>query len=426
MRLDAFDLPVTVASDEALRAYTLGVELLLSAQSGTEERLQSAIDRDPLFALGHAALARHRQVCARMDQARAGIARAAELAATATPREQGQIRVLQLAIGGQGAAAFDALKAHLGAFPKDAVAMSTALGVYGLLGFSGRVDHHAEQRRLLEWVRPHWPEDGWLLGYLGWSEIETGEPERGGDTVARALELKPANANAAHAAAHGHVERGEAREGLAFTRGWIDRHYAPGGILYGHLHWHAALFELDQGLVAEALARYRAAIEHSSAPPMPRLADGASLLWRLKLRDAIDGAEPWQAMAELTVRNFASSGLAFADLHAAMTEAATGCTAALERRIAALDRRVAEGTLPPGAVVPALCRAMGAFARRDWEQAIAQLEAALPDLPRVGGSHAQRDVFTLTLASACFNAGRPEHALRLIGRPRARGAHMKL
>lgn len=66
-----------------------------------------------------------------------------------------------------------------------------------------------------------------------------------------------------------------------------------------------------------------------------------------------------------------------------MVEAATGCTSALERRIAALDRRVAENALPAGKAVPTLCRALAAYVARDWHGAIALLEFALP-LPGAG------------------------------------------
>ncbi|MBL8703250.1 MAG: hypothetical protein JNM30_00320 [Rhodospirillales bacterium] len=413
MRLDRFDLPASTASADALAAYDAGVAALLTAAPDPEAQLLQAVAIDPGFALAHAGLARCHQVQARVPEARDAIAQAIALARDGTPREQGHVAVLSLAINGKGAAALDRLKAHLGDFPRDAVPLSAALGVYGLIGFSGRVDHHAEQRALLEWLQPRWPEHGWFLGYLGWSEVETGAAARGSDRVDRALALLPANANAAHARAHGYFELGQATEGAAFVADWLQRHYRPQGILHGHLHWHCALGERAGGDTGAALARYGASIEHSSAPAMPRLADGASFLWRCLLGDEVE-APRWQAMAELTARAFAQSGLAFADLHAAMVEAATGCTAALERRIEALDRRVAENALPAGKVVPTLCRALAAYSAKDWNRAIDLLEAALPDLPRVGGSNAQRDVFLDTLAAACRHAGQPERARALL------------
>jgi hypothetical protein len=157
---------------------------------------------------------------------------------------------------------------------------------------------------------------------------------------------------------------------------------------------------------------------------MPTLADGASFLWRCQLYAAEDRPLPWRSIATLVERAFPAAGLAFADLHAAMAEAATGGHAALDRRIAQLQQRVSEGELPPGAVIPALCRAIAAYSRGDDAESIALLETALPELPRIGGSHAQREVFEDTLIAACLRARRNQRARallesRLARRPRS-------
>lgn len=419
MRSDARGLPLTAAADEARDAFVRGVERMLHADAGVEEALQRAIAADPDFALAHAALARHHQLNARMDAARAAIGRAGALARNATRREEEHVRVLALAIGGQGAAALGALRAHLDLYPLDAVVLSLALGVYGLIGFSGRAEHHAEQRALLEGLRPRWPEDGWFLGYLGWSEAETGEPARGAETVRRALDLVPRNANAAHGLTHAYVELGDAARGRGFLESWLAD-YDRGGILHCHLNWHMALYELDAGETAGAEARFRDAMhpDRAGAPPMPVLADIASYAWRCHLYGAT--APAWDAIAAFVRRGFASAGLPFADLHAAMAEAATGAWASLDRRIAALEQRVAAGTMPPGTVVPALCRAVAAYARGDDALAIRLLDGAMPDLRRIGGSHAQREVFEDTLVAACLRAGLKERARELLERRLAR------
>jgi len=414
MAVDRYDLPASTGSTQALEAYGGGVERLLTAGFDPDAKLREAVAEDPGFALAHAALARSLQLQARVAEARAAVAQAETLAQGASARERSHIAVLVLAINGKGAAALDALREHLALYPRDALALSLALGVYSLIGFSGRADHHLVQRALLESLAPRWPADGWFLGYLGWSEIETGEPARGSDTVERGLALKPRNAHAAHARAHGHVECGETERGLSFVTRWLDGLADPGGILTGHLNWHAALFELDLGQADRARERFRRRIENAAAPPMPLLADGASFLWRCLLYGLTDPAPDWTRMRTLTEATFAKSGLPFADLHAAMVEAATGAEASLDRRIAELEQRAADGALPPGGVVPRLCRGLRAYGRGDFEAAIAELEPALPELDRVGGSHAQRDVFEETLVAACLHAGRAERARALL------------
>jgi hypothetical protein len=76
------------------------------------------------------------------------------------------------------------VRAHALEYRRDALPLSLALGVFGLLGFSGRRDHHEAQLALLEELAPRWGDDWWFLGYLGWAYIETGCE---GDPAGRAL-----------------------------------------------------------------------------------------------------------------------------------------------------------------------------------------------------------------------------------------------
>jgi len=67
---DRFDLTITAASREAVDHYIVALDLLLSANTGAEERFARAIDIDPEFALAHIAYARLLQLQARMPEAR--------------------------------------------------------------------------------------------------------------------------------------------------------------------------------------------------------------------------------------------------------------------------------------------------------------------------------------------------------------------
>src|SRR5215468_9165413 len=159
---DRFDLRVATASQQACDNYVAGVDLLLSANPGADERLAAAIAADPEFALAHVARARLLQLQARMPEARDAAARSKSLCGTATVRERRHVETIALAV-------------------------SLALGVFGLLGFSGRVDHHEAQLALLQELAPHWGNDWWFLGYLGWAYIETGEVAKGTRLVERSL-----------------------------------------------------------------------------------------------------------------------------------------------------------------------------------------------------------------------------------------------
>jgi tetratricopeptide (TPR) repeat protein len=270
-------------------------------------------------------------------------------------------------------------------------------------------------------LAPYWGQDWWFHTYLGWSLAETGEPATGTDMIDRALRAYPRNANGIHSRMHAAIELGQFETGAKILAAWLPA-YSREAILHCHLNWHMALFELDAGNGAAALERYMTAIRPGQAlsAPMSVLADAASLLWRCELYGAGSRPLPWQEVGESAQRYFPKAGLAFADLHGAMAAAASGDRAALDRRVAELDELAASGKLRQGEIVPALCRALGAYATGADDEAIQLLDRAMADLPRVAGSHAQREVFEDTLIVACLRSGRRDRARKLITQRLAR------
>ena len=413
---DRFDLPVTAASAAAVADYVAALDLLLSANTGADALLERAIAADPEFALAHIAQARLLQLQARMEEARAAAARARALAERVSAREQRHIEAVALAIAGAASEALAQIRAHAAEYPRDALPLSLALGVFGLLGFSGRRDHHQAQLALLEELAPHWPEDWWFLGYLGWARIETGAIAAGTPLVERSLALNPRNAHGAHQRVHGYFEAGDAAGGADFVAHWLED-YERAGQLHCHLSWHLALFELARGNSERAKAIYVDSIRPSVAQsaPMLSLADLASFLWRWRIYRTVPPLDAeWAEVAAHARRHFPKAGLAFADLHAALAEAAAGDGENLQERIAGLEHLVRDGRLPPGAVAPALCVGAGAIARGDNRMAAQAFEAALADLPRIGGSHAQREVFEDSLIVAYLGSDQPAKAAALL------------
>jgi len=319
------------------------------------------------------------------------------------------------------------VRAHAAEYPGDALPLSLALGVFGLLGFSGRRDHHEAQLALLEELAPNWGDDWWFVGYLGWGYIETGEVAKGTELVEPSLARNQRNAHAAHRRAHGFFESGDVSGGAGFIENWL-RDYDRTGPLHCHLSWHLALFELARGDAARAQAIYLDNIRPSVAlaAPMLVLADSASFLWRWRFYDVAPSLDQaWAEVAAHARRHFPHASLAFADLHAALAEAATGDLDSLQMRIAGLRSLARDGRLPPGEVAPAPCAAAAALGRGDNTDAAHLLEVALVDLPRIGGSHAQREIFEDSLIVAHLRSEQPAKAAallrsRLSRRPSAR------
>jgi hypothetical protein len=425
MNRDRYDLPLTTASERAAAHYRDGVDCMLSAWHGAEDAFDKAIAEDPGFALAHIGRARLHQLNMEGGKARAMAAQARELAAGASQREKSHVEIMAAVIESRPKVAVTAAEAHLEEYPRDAQVLSILLGAFGLYAFSGRPDHDAAKLAICERHARHYGEDWWFVSYLGWSHTEAGNLSTGRTLSERAMALRSANANAAHGLSHAMFEQGDMAVGRKFLAQWMPAHDRK-SFLHGHLAWHVALTHLDDDDLDGALAIYEQHIKPADRPypPLNIFTDGASLLWRLTLAGQT-GLEPhWREVAAYGEKYFPQAGAHFADVHFALAGSMTGGDA-LDTRLAQLEARAADGKLAPGVAAIDLCRGIGAFAAGDNDGAVRLLEPAISELTRIGGSHAQRQLWEDTLIVACIRAGHGDKAARRISarldcRPSAR------
>jgi len=171
---DRYGLDLSAGSSAVRDAYVAAVDCIFAATLGAEEHLGRAIAAEPEFALAHVALARAHFILAKVPEARAATARARELAARATPREQGHVNAIALAIEGKPVEALAATREHIAAYPRDAMVLAPATGVFGLIGFSGRQEREIEQYELLREVAPAYGSDWWFDYSFAFAACEYG------------------------------------------------------------------------------------------------------------------------------------------------------------------------------------------------------------------------------------------------------------
>ncbi len=402
MHTDRFGLTITCASDAACAHYIAGVDLLLASQSGANTRFDQALTIDPEFAMAQVALARHLQVWGRMPEARTAIAAALQHASRLSIREQQHIAVFSALMNGHSIEALRLLTAHLAEFPRDALALSTALGAFGLLAFSGQPDHDGVRLSLCERVAPAYGDDWWFLGHLGWSHVEAGSLHSGERHVERALTLKSDNANAIHAWAHLAYEQGRAAE--AVTRiDTLTACYDRRAALNNHLRWHAAIGMLAAGQPEAALELYDRDLAPgmATAPFINFVTDAVSLLWRVELatHKPCEGGRWETLLAHVEQRGYQAT-TAFLDVHVAALYAAARSHAAFDSLLDQINAALNSGSVPAGSAVPALCEALRAHAAGDTHKTATLLDMHSGNVVRIGGSGAQRDLFFETLAVA--------------------------
>lgn len=404
---DRYGLPLSTTSDEAASAYRDGVDLMLAGWTGTAETLEHAIAADPDFALAYIARARVHAFYQQGDLARQKAAAARQLVAKCgTERERSHVETLALAIEGRLPEAIASMRQHIVRWPRDAMVLSLPLGAFGLFAFSGMADHDRARHELCESVSRHYGEDWWFLTMSGWAMTENGDVARGRVVTERGFDLRRANAHAAHAVLHAMFEDGSIAAADRLVDEWLPS-YDRAGILHGHILWHQALGALEHGDATRALAIYADVLQPTAtqAPPLNVVTDGASLLWRLSAYGHTVPKPLWLEADATAQKLFPKSGLPFADVHMALFAAATQNREALATRLAVIEQRLADGKLPAGPVVPAICRALAAFADEDYASCAQMLAPVLNEVVRIGGSHAQRELIEDTFLVALMRGG---------------------
>lgn len=412
---DRFDQPITTASARAAELNDEAIARLFALQLGGDALMDEALALDPHFALAHCTKARVLMQGGEMAAAKRSATRARDLALSLSERERQHAAIVWQVVHGETGGTLAAVVEHVAAYPRDGVPLSFAVGVYGLLGFGGYNDFHARQVTLLESVASAWGEDWWFLAALGWAYVEVGRCEQGIALLDRALALNPDNANAAHGRAHGYYEQGAASEGEAFIADWLAG-YDRRAVLHGHLAWHQALFALQRGDGERAADIYVRAVapDASAALPMFTLVDCANFAMRAHLVGQPLAADQRQALATFVAERFVKPGVPFVNVHLAMASIEhvdrLGKLADLKRSLpssadaggqAAGQRAFETGS----AVSEAVGEAIGAFGAGRYGEAATLLAAAMPEIARLGGSHAQRDVLVDLHIGAHLGAG---------------------
>ncbi len=415
MLIDRFGLSVSTSSEAARDAYVAGCDGVLTAGHGDSDHLSRAVETDPGFALAHAALARALFLQADVAGARAAAARAREQAPDKTPREQGHIDALCLAIEGKPVESLAATRAHLARFPRDAMVAAPATGVFGLIGFSGRQGREPEQVEFLETLRPHLDDDWWFQAVYAFALEEVGRLDEALDLIERSMAACPRNAHGAHIKAHVLYEMGEDKQALNYLESWLPD-YPRQGLMHCHISWHVALLALMLGETERAWQVYRAQVHPSGAwgPALNVATDAPAFLWRAELAGHPRSAALWREVRDYALKSFPKAGIAFVDVHRALACVAADDKDGIVGIVGELQQRAAAGRSPAGDVVPRLAVGLAAYGRGDWPAAISILEPALPETVRIGGSRAQRDLVENTLLAAYLKAGRVDRARALV------------
>ena len=363
----------------------------------------------PDFVMGHclkAGLLTQAMETRVYDDMLASVVAAEALEAKANDRERGHIAALRAWVDGDFHGAVEHWGSVLVEYPRDLLALQLVHLSDVLLG------HTVDQRDCVARVLPFWDEGvpgfGYVLGFYAFGLEECRDFSRAEELGRRAVAINPKDAYAIHAVAHVMEMQGRHAGGIWWMTSreddWAHGHFA------NHLWWHLSLYYLDLGQIDRVLNIYDRELRSTDATgDRYQELDATALLWRLKLLD-IDVGDRWTELADKWESTVTDTLYAFNDVHAMMTFVADGRAAAAQAVVNATERYVDQVNDANAAMTRIIglpfCRALQAFAKGDYGDAVDQLLPIRYRTYRLGGSHAQRDIIAWTLLEAALRAGR--------------------
>ena len=407
---DRYGLPVTTASPVAAARFQEGMDKLLSYGAGAEECFAAAVQADEGLAVAHAGAALVAVAQGDATTARAAVGRARATVAGATRRERQHVEALGALVGGETTRGLDLVEEHVAEFPRDAMLVNQASSA---IGFAGRRDREEQRMAFLERLAPAYGDDWWFNSALAFTYHEVDRYEESRRLSERSLQQYPGNANASHNLAHIYFEMLDTEAGAAFLAEWMTG-YDRRASFHCHLAWHLAMFELHQGRYTRALEIFQRDILGAVNPRLAMI-DGSALLWRFRLDGRHEQPLAWRPLADLAER-VSRPGFVFGEIHAALAYAACGDEAALAKLVDGLRALDAKGHPIAGTVALPMVQGTAAFVAGDHAGALAHLEPVEGEFHRVGGSHAQWELFEETMVACYLALERYDDAIRLVRR----------
>ncbi|TNE36950.1 MAG: hypothetical protein EP347_09455 [Alphaproteobacteria bacterium] len=278
------------------------------------------------------------------------------------------------------------------------------------------------------------PEAPYAQGMLAFG-LEQMNDLAGAEAAARrAVAIQSDDAWAHHALAHVFETDGRIEDGLAFLKSqstsWDDK----GVFIREHNWWHMGLYLLDLDRKDEALANYDAHL-WGEWPEFGQEQIGAvSMLWRMELR-GVDVGGRWQSVAEKVLERGAEHLQPFHDIHFAFALSRLEDEQPVHEFLTSLEAHSKTVNAGMEEVWQKVClpaaKGVAAYGRGEMGAAYNHMTPIMSELCKIGGSHAQRDLFEqcwLDAGMKCGEKGAVRHRLeeRVRARPNDLFAKMRV
>uniref|UniRef100_A0A915EWJ8 Tetratricopeptide repeat protein 38 n=1 Tax=Ditylenchus dipsaci TaxID=166011 RepID=A0A915EWJ8_9BILA len=327
-----------------------------------------------------------------------------EMAKNCTPREEKHVKAVNYFAHGEMRSACVEWEKILAEHPTDLMAIKFSHDAYFFMGDSlGKRD--SVERVISKW-KPEIPMYSYLHGMYAFGLEECGDYLNAMKHGHAALEINRQDCWATHAVAHCYEMKGEHDQGIEFMES-SNEDWSPCWMLACHNYWHTALFHIEKGDYKAALTIFDSQIceRSKSSKMMLDMVDATSLLLRLEMEGVDVGLDRWNELLEVISPHIDDHILAFNDAHISMALSRVGTEEMRNMHGRSVSDFVKEGAGHDNWRImrdlgELLCDAIVDFNEGRCDAAFEKLYPIRTQIFQIGGSHAQRDVFTQVLIHA--------------------------
>jgi hypothetical protein len=188
---------------------------------------------------------------------------------------------------------------------------------------------------------------------------------------------------AVHALAHRMSDSGRCHLGHRLLGDWLASRNGEGSD-WIHLQFHMAVFELALGDWNGAYGRFLTQVLPAASTTTCALTDAPALLWRLAISAPGSLALPWRPLRRTALARIEHDADPFIQIHHLLALAGAGDAACINVWLQHGERHP---------LVERFGLACADLARRCYAEAGRRLQGLLRELPQIGGSHAQGQLF---------------------------------
>lgn len=212
--------------------------------------------------------------------------------------------------------------------------------------------------------------------------------------------------------------------------------WSPCWMLACHNFWHTALYYIEPADYEKALSIFDSQISErgKATGMMLDMVDAASLLLRLEIEGVDLGKERWRDLRSIVEPHIDDHVLVFNDAHISMVLSRLDGEDLVDKHASSIDNFVKAKHRGDNARLTrdlgeAICEAIIDHKNQRFEAAFDKLYPIRSQIYRIGGSHAQRDVFTQILIHSGLNSPNYVHkqlAIEIIDERRKMKPHSPL